>query len=225
MADGHDTKRLNKPLSFTTAGGQIQSYCTVPTYSHEMGSHIAPYLLPQTPPVLSIGKRCMEEGYAFHWEAGEAPYLVTPDGGCISLLVENNIPYLNNSVARYAACPSKVVSEEQEHKLDDDTAQHGDDGVRPSDPDFYGAVFDEEHAMPALPEKEGSDSEDEINNWETAWKQVYSRKHCRTRVRSATAMPCIEVKDDRSGNIINDVYKKRNCICFYYWNDCIILHC
>ena len=33
-------------------------------------------------------------------------------------------------------------------------------------------------------------------------------------------MPCIEVKDDRSGNIINDVYKKHNCICFYYWNDC-----
>jgi hypothetical protein len=69
MAEGYETKRLNKPLIFSTAGGQTQSYCTVPMYSQAMGGHIEPYLLPQTPPVLSIGKRCMEEGYEFHWEA------------------------------------------------------------------------------------------------------------------------------------------------------------
>ena len=106
----------------------------------------------------------MEEGYAFHWEAGEEPYLVTPDGGCISLLVEKNIPYPDNSTARFAACPSKVTSVEREVEASTERPQPGDDGILPSDPGFYGAAFDEENALPALPEKSDSDSQDEIND-------------------------------------------------------------
>ena len=60
-----------------------------------MGGRITPYLLSDTPAVLSIGRRCMEEGYACIWKANEAPYLESPTGACISLRLERNIPYLD----------------------------------------------------------------------------------------------------------------------------------
>ena len=51
----------------------------------------------------------MEEGYEFHWEAHKAPYLVTPDGGCILLTVNRNIPFLDNSDAAFSLCPSLAI--------------------------------------------------------------------------------------------------------------------
>jgi len=136
MADGYETKRLSKPLTFSTAGGHTQSYCTVPMYSQAMGGHIAPYLLPPTPPVLSIGKRCMEEGFAFHWEAGEEPYLVTPDGGCIALKVDRNIPFLDNTNAFYSLCPSLAV-EKTDRKTAPDAIAMGDVNVDSPDKDDH----------------------------------------------------------------------------------------
>ena len=56
--------------------------------------HIKPLLLSNTPPVLSVGKRCMEEGFSFHWPANEAPYLVGPNGKRHQLEIDNLVPYL-----------------------------------------------------------------------------------------------------------------------------------
>jgi hypothetical protein len=123
MSEGYETKRLTKPLTFSTAGGQTQSYCTVPMYSQAMGGHIAPDLLPQTPPVLSNGKRCMGEGLALHWEAGEAPNLVTPNGGCIASTVDRNIPFLDISNAPFSLCPSLAVEKRTIHTGIDWTRQ------------------------------------------------------------------------------------------------------
>jgi hypothetical protein len=64
-------------------------------YSKAMGGRINPYLLSETPSVLSIGRHCMEEGYSFIWNANELPYLVTPTNACISLKLDRNIPYLD----------------------------------------------------------------------------------------------------------------------------------
>ena len=55
--------------------------------SMNLGLH-TPYVLDKSPSVLSVGKKCMEEGYSFVWPANGAPYM-------ISLLeVEGNIPYI-----------------------------------------------------------------------------------------------------------------------------------
>jgi len=56
--------------------------------------HVSPLLLESSPPVLSVGKRCMEEGYSFHWPSGRESYLISPD--CVKhvLGVDNMVPYL-----------------------------------------------------------------------------------------------------------------------------------
>ena len=51
-----------------------------------------------TPAVLSVGERCQEHGYAFHWPRGQKPYLETPDGRRIQLEVIGNVPYLDVTV-------------------------------------------------------------------------------------------------------------------------------
>ena len=45
-----------------------------------IGSKAEPLLRESTPPVLSVGRRCMHHGYGFYWPPGKSPYLVTPKG-------------------------------------------------------------------------------------------------------------------------------------------------
>ena len=52
------------------------------------------HVLESTPPVLSVGKRCMDMGYSFVWLQGKNPYFMCPDGKIVELRVRDNIPYL-----------------------------------------------------------------------------------------------------------------------------------
>ena len=52
-------------------------------------------LLPNSPPIISIGQRCMVDGYEFHWPRGQAPYMLKPDGKRIDLIVDNFVPYVS----------------------------------------------------------------------------------------------------------------------------------
>jgi len=66
--------------------------------------HVSPLLLEHSPPVLSMGKRCMEEGYSCHWPSGRQPYLIAPDGAKHVLEVDNMVPYLPDPpIGDYAA--------------------------------------------------------------------------------------------------------------------------
>ena len=51
-------------------------------------------VLPSTPLVLIVGRRCMEEGYSFIWEANSEPYMKGPDGRVVALKVRGYVPYL-----------------------------------------------------------------------------------------------------------------------------------
>ena len=52
-------------------------------------------VMANTPTVLSVGERCREYGYGFHWPRGQRPYLETPAGRRIQLEVIGNAPYLD----------------------------------------------------------------------------------------------------------------------------------
>ena len=54
-------------------------------------------VLPDTPWVLSIVRRCMEFGFGFYWPPYPPPMVVLPDGGIIELEVEGYIPYLTGN--------------------------------------------------------------------------------------------------------------------------------
>ena len=85
MAEGFEKTRLPCPQGFATANGRATAYLKVPMCSKAMGGQIAPYTLSDTPAVLSVGRRCVEEGYSFIWKASETPYLETLTGDRVLL--------------------------------------------------------------------------------------------------------------------------------------------
>ena len=48
-------------------------------------------VLKDTPSVMSLGKRCMDEGYSFTWPERRLPYLIAPNGRKIPLIVRDYI--------------------------------------------------------------------------------------------------------------------------------------
>ena len=77
MVHGYQTQAApvgkSGSITFATANGKIRTTEVVPMHCEVFGNEIAPFLLPETPPVLSVGKRCMEEQYDFHWIRGQKP--------------------------------------------------------------------------------------------------------------------------------------------------------
>lgn len=68
-------------------------------------------VLDSTPPVLSIGNRCMDEGWAFHWEPNTRPNMVSPCGRWIELQVFGNAPYLVEHAGAHPASQIPIVHE------------------------------------------------------------------------------------------------------------------
>ena len=69
-----------------------------------------PLILEGSPSVLSVGRRCMLDGYSFHWEPFRNPYMETPDGDRVELEVDGFIPYLRDDEKPVKASPLGVVS-------------------------------------------------------------------------------------------------------------------
>eukprot|EP00972_Heterocapsa_arctica_P082907 12216837-Heterocapsa_arctica.AAC.1 len=60
----------------------------------ELSENINPFVLPETPAVLSVGDRTMNKGYSFIWPAYHNPYFITPNGYRVELEVIDDIPFL-----------------------------------------------------------------------------------------------------------------------------------
>jgi hypothetical protein len=69
------------PVELSTANGRMVVGKKVLMQVGPFQQHVSPLLLEHSPPVLAVGRRCMEEGYSFHWPSGRQPYLIAPDGG------------------------------------------------------------------------------------------------------------------------------------------------
>ena len=100
---GHqsDIVSMGRPITLQTAGGPSASKggLKVATPSLDEGEFTA-LIMPNSPSVLSVGERCLDHGYGFHWPRGESvPFLETPSGKRIQLEVEGKIPYLDVSEA------------------------------------------------------------------------------------------------------------------------------
>ena len=66
-------RQANIPLTFYTANGQVPATDAADLFVKELDATVEPYVLEQTPAVLSVGMRCMRMGYTFIWPAGESP--------------------------------------------------------------------------------------------------------------------------------------------------------
>jgi len=82
------------PRTFQTANGVTTTDKVARMTVDEFGEEVAPYILDSTPPVLSVGYRCMNLGYSFIWPKGESPYFLLPNGMVCPLVPTGDVPYL-----------------------------------------------------------------------------------------------------------------------------------
>ncbi|CAE7251810.1 unnamed protein product, partial [Symbiodinium natans] len=97
------------PINISTANGPgyANRQCEVGVPS--INSVAKPYVLPNTPSVLSVGQRCMEQGYDFIWKGFQRPYFKVPGSGKVYLDVRDNVPYLK-SWKEGTACPARRIA-------------------------------------------------------------------------------------------------------------------
>ena len=73
------------------------------------------YVLDDTPSVMSLGKRCMEEGYSFVWPSGKMPFKITKNGERIDLTIHDNIPDID--LGTYECTPYECCQTSKIHEL------------------------------------------------------------------------------------------------------------
>ena len=69
---------LKEPLGINTANGRIVSTHAVASQVPGMPEKIYAAEMPDTPLLISVGRRCLNHGYSFVWLAGRTPYFITP---------------------------------------------------------------------------------------------------------------------------------------------------
>ena len=57
------------------------------------------------PAVCSVGKKCMEQGFSFHWPTGEAPYFICPNGQKVQCPLRGNVPVFGDR-GPLISCPA-----------------------------------------------------------------------------------------------------------------------
>ena len=90
-------------IELSTANGRALVDTKVPMQIGPLHEDVEPLVLPNTPPVISVGRRCVEGGCSFHWPAGKTPYLVDPKGRKHYLEVQDYVPYLLDGPKELAA--------------------------------------------------------------------------------------------------------------------------
>ena len=104
-------QNASKPVSLITANGPVQGDKSVSFKISEFSNVLECYLLESTPPVCSVGRRCMDEGHGFHWYPGQAPYFVTPEGRKPRCKMKGRVPVIGDEVmATPAAGDAKVAT-------------------------------------------------------------------------------------------------------------------
>ena len=92
-----DIQTATYSAEMETANGNINAEQTVPLQIQGLGEFVEHYLLENSPDVLSIGRRCELEGYAFYWEPySQKPYFISREGARITLSSIGHVPYLAN---------------------------------------------------------------------------------------------------------------------------------
>ena len=91
---GLETLVSEEAISFQTANGVTNTDLISNFQTESFTEPINAYVLDDTPSVLSVGKRCMKQGYGFVWPPGDNPFMINPDGKRISLFVSGDIPYV-----------------------------------------------------------------------------------------------------------------------------------
>ena len=104
---------LTDPVELETANGNIEVTHVVHDRLRTLREETSSLLLPHSPWALSLGQRCMQQGYSFTWPAGENPYFTTSRGTRVSLIVIGNCPYIDET-NNVTALPAHIQEDQHE---------------------------------------------------------------------------------------------------------------
>ena len=88
------------PMLSRTANGSVTTTKTLDARVEEMELGMSIFVLPNSPPLMSLGRRCLRGGFAFVWQACQERYFVRPDWMIIKLEAINDLPYFMPSTLR-----------------------------------------------------------------------------------------------------------------------------
>ena len=77
-----------------TANSESSSSKQGKVFVPKLGKTIDPYLVQSSPPVISAGMRCIDDGFDFvrRGSNGEQPYMMKPNGERIELVLKDYVP-------------------------------------------------------------------------------------------------------------------------------------
>ena len=87
-------RKAARPHKLRTANGVINVDETLPITTDATGN-VEVLLLENSPAVLSLGRLCMEHGFAFEWKPGMRPTLTTASGDVTQLEVDRFVPSIS----------------------------------------------------------------------------------------------------------------------------------
>ena len=79
---------LSSARMFNTANGRTRANNSVRVDSSALGTSVNPLVLQNTPPVLSIGQRVVNDSWKFEWTQSAGPVFTKPDGTTIQMSVK-----------------------------------------------------------------------------------------------------------------------------------------
>ena len=85
-------RTLEKARRLITGAGSVSATHEVTVDPFSPGTETRALALEDCPPILSLGKLCLESGFSFNWLTGQPPSLTFPDGRTIVLNVEGRVP-------------------------------------------------------------------------------------------------------------------------------------
>ena len=105
------------PTIVITANGEVQTHEEAIVYVKELDIFLTLKVLENTPPVLSLGKLCDENGYSYDWINGQKPHLIK-NGIRIICNTENFVPIVVpglSSSSSASSSTSKTPSKQKSH--------------------------------------------------------------------------------------------------------------
>ena len=84
----------HEPPELITANGSQSADQQASVHIDCTDKEVQPYVLPDTPAVISVGMRCIQDGWDLVWKSFSRPYFKKRDGTKIKFEVKDYVPYL-----------------------------------------------------------------------------------------------------------------------------------
>ena len=94
--DKKKTSKVGEPKRCSTGGGPVLINKRIKlnyTSKHRTNAWVMPN---RSPPCVSVGQRCLKEGWGFYWSPNCNPVMISPDGTLFKLQSLRNVPYLSS---------------------------------------------------------------------------------------------------------------------------------